>query len=219
LKNPPALREGQKGRKKSKKEKIREQVSGILLRLFVSIMLLTHFFSPNKRGDEIMPLYSRYASSAYAIQYALSPNPAYPPFPNDCTNFVSQALLAGGWTMIDGYHSNNDVWWYGLSHFSKASYTWAGAHNLSQFLATSGRAKACKESELKLGDVVQCSKDGHVFHSTIVTKAGLCTAEGDGPFLSYHTNNVLNKDLAKFKAAFDSSVTFLYWKILDEFKA
>ena len=166
-----------------------------------------------------MPVYSRISSSEYATKYALSPNPAYPPYPNDCTSFVSQALFAGGWTMIDGGRADSTVWWWGLSVWSKASYTWGGAENLSQFLATSGRAKACTEAELKLGDVVQVSHGGSVHHSTIVTKAGICTTEGDGPFLSYHTNNTLNIDLAKFKARYPPTVaaTFLYWKILDVF--
>ena len=165
-----------------------------------------------------MPLYNRTDSVKYALRYALSPNPDYPPFPNDCTSFVSQALRAGGWTMIDGGRKDNNVWWWGLSAWSKASYTWGGAHNLSQLLASSGRAKACAESELKLGDVVQCANGDHVFHTTIVTMAGVCTVDGDGPFLSYHTNNTLNKDLAVFKKAMGSA-TFLYWKIADEFKS
>lgn len=166
-----------------------------------------------------MPLYNRNASSQYAIRYALRANPEYPPFENDCTSFVSQCLLAGGWTMIDGGRKDGDVWWWGLSMWSKASYTWGGAHNFSQFLTASGRGKACAESELKLGDVVQCAENNHVFHSTLVTATGvLCTADGDGPFLSYHTNNTLNKDLTTFKAAFKPSVTFLYWKIANEFK-
>src|SRR4051794_4928356 len=95
-----------------------------------------HSATNRQKRIQIMPLYSRYASSEYGMKYALSPNPSYPPFPNDCTSFVSQALFAGGWTMIDGGRKDSSVWWWGLSVWSNASYTWGGAHNFSQFLTT-----------------------------------------------------------------------------------
>jgi hypothetical protein len=52
----------------------------------------------------------------YARLWAKTTNPTYPPYLNDCTSFVSQALFAGGWPMVGGTawdYNNNDVWWYG----------------------------------------------------------------------------------------------------------
>lgn len=60
--------------------------------------------------------YDRQAAVRYARTYHKTPNPAYPQYPNDCTSFVSQALLAGGWPMIGGTvwdRDNTDAWWYG----------------------------------------------------------------------------------------------------------
>jgi hypothetical protein len=60
--------------------------------------------------------YDRAAAVQYARTWVKNPNPTYPPYLNDCTSFVSQALLAGGWPMIGGTawdYNDNDVWWYG----------------------------------------------------------------------------------------------------------
>ncbi|MCW5749097.1 MAG: amidase domain-containing protein [Alphaproteobacteria bacterium] len=62
-------------------------------------------------------MYDRRAAARYARYWAEGTNPAYPQFHNDCTSFVSQALLAGGWTMVgegtEWDYNNDDVWWYG----------------------------------------------------------------------------------------------------------
>src|SRR3954469_5515044 len=133
-----------------------------------------------------MPLFNRSAAANYALKYALSPNSSYPPYSNDCTSFVSQAMLAGGWTMVGGRvldRQDDDGWWWGKSSFSQASYTWGGAHNFSKFVAAKSRGKAGSRSDLDLGDVVQISKGGHVFHSMVVTLLQ-CSPDGDGPFMS-----------------------------------
>jgi hypothetical protein len=168
-----------------------------------------------------MPLFNRRAAAEYARKYALQPNPCFPPYSNDCTNFVSQAMLAGGWTMIGGSvfdREEDGVWWYGQSVWSRASYTWAGAHNFSKFIAKSGRGKSCSRSELAVGDVVQISKEQHVFHSMVVSAIG-CTMDGDGPLMSYHTTNTQDKFLGKIEASYPSSsgYAFLYWKVADVF--
>jgi hypothetical protein len=108
-----------------------------------------------------MPLFNRSAAADYAVKYALSPNSAFPPYSNDCTSFVSQAMLAGGWTMVGGSvfdRQDDDVWWWGKSTFSQASYTWGGADNFSRFVAASGRGKRGSRGDLGLGDVVQIAK-------------------------------------------------------------
>lgn len=168
-----------------------------------------------------MPLYDRSATVAYAVKYAITPNPDYPPFPNDCTSFVSQAMLAGGWTMVGGSfgdRKDDEAWWWGKSWWAQASYTWGGAHNYSRFVDKSGRGTICPRSDLAVGDVVQIAKNGHVFHSMIVT-AFMCSTDGDGPHMSYHTNNTLNKYLGAIEASYPSSdgFSFLYWKMAKSF--
>ena len=160
-----------------------------------------------------MPTFNRFAARDYATKYALKGNSAYPPFDNDCTSFVSQCMLTGGWTMIGGSvwdRKDDDVWWWGKSSWSKASYTWGGAHNFSKFLTAVGRGKSCKRADLEVGDVVQISKNGHVFHSMVVTETGSSIK------LSYHTTNTLNKPLTDIEPQYPTSdgCAFLFWKIL-----
>lgn len=63
--------------------------------------------------------YDRQAAVSYARRWARGINPAYPETHNgsDCTNFVSQALFAGGWTMVgEGTvwdYNDPRMWWYG----------------------------------------------------------------------------------------------------------
>lgn len=40
--------------------------------------------------------YNGAAAAAYADEYAINPNPVYPTFDDDCTNFISQALIENG---------------------------------------------------------------------------------------------------------------------------
>lgn len=170
-----------------------------------------------------MPLFNHSQAVSYAIKYAIKENPAYPPFPMDCTSFVSQAMYAGGWTMTGGSIFNREsdtAWWWGKSLFAQASYTWAAAENFSRFLAKSGRATRSTLKKLTPGDIVQIARPGGVmFHTMIVTDAA-CTANGDTLYLSYHTNNKLNNPIQNvFKAHSPDSHVYHYWKVAQEFKS
>lgn len=47
-------------------------------------------------GDSVAAGYKHIEAVAYARKFSLEPNPEYPEFALDCTNFASQVLLAGG---------------------------------------------------------------------------------------------------------------------------
>jgi hypothetical protein len=117
--------------------------------------------------------FSHSAAAAYARKWANPGNPAYPPFDNDCTSFVSQAMLAGGWTMLGGDvfdRKRDDVWWYGQSKFTRASYTWAGAENFAHFIAASSRgSRELDLMKLEEGDVIQIKFSGksEIGHSMV----------------------------------------------------
>src|SRR5215468_10804830 len=54
------------------------------------------------RRQLMSDVFDRRAAADYAMKWALMYNPYWPIDPaSDCTNFISQALHAGGWTMID----------------------------------------------------------------------------------------------------------------------
>jgi hypothetical protein len=157
-------------------------------------------------GVRVLARYSATAAVDYAKKWAMGTNASYPRFVNDCTDFVSQTLLAGGWSMTgDGCwnRKDDDVWWYGDSKCSlpgvRASYTWSGAQNLFKFMTASGRATSLgKISDLEVGDVLQMAFQaddpteryniGRVGHSMVVT------GKHDGNlFLSYHTDDHLDE--------------------------
>ena len=87
--------------------------------------------------------YSGAAAAAYADKYALGANPAYPDLSangggGDCTNFVSQAMLAGGWVMTGTATQTDDTYWHFIRTSSTTgSYTrtWSAANNLWRYEA------------------------------------------------------------------------------------
>jgi hypothetical protein len=159
--------------------------------------------------------FNRQSVVKYARKWALSTNPEYPRFENDCTSFASQSLYAGGWTMI-GKHSALDrkadnVWWYGGSLFTRASYTWGGAQNFHDFLSVSGRGtKVTGPAALDLGDIVQLKgSDGIVYHTMVVTGK----TQND-LLLSYHTTDHLDESLNAIRER-NPDDSLVYWKVSD----
>ncbi|MEY9850625.1 hypothetical protein ABH923_000303 [Leifsonia sp. EB41] len=74
----------------------------------------------------------------YASTYWQQYNPAYvAQSGDDCTNFASQALFAGGWTMNQtGNYQQPDQWWYnsgGGVAPQNQSWPWINAQMLSDF--------------------------------------------------------------------------------------
>lgn len=157
----------------------------------------------------------------YAIKYALKENPNFKKFKNDCTNFVSQCLLAGGWPMVgSGWFTSrkdDDVWWYGKGVLADASYTWGGAHNFMAFVESSGRGVKATKDEMAPGDVIQILFNDHADHTMIVT-GGNCTTAGNQLLMSYHTTNRLNKSLTEIEKSYDPDLySFVYWKLAETF--
>lgn len=169
-----------------------------------------------------LQLYAASTASAYARKWATSTNPSYPRDGNDCTNFVSQAVLAGGWAMAGGSCSDrkdDSAWWYGDSQCwypgVHRSYTWGGAQNFYNFISSSGRGTAAAHIyDLDVGDVLQVAHDGHVGHTTMVTGK-----PSGNLLLSYHTNDTLDLPvwgpggfLSKYAGSF-STTTYYAWKL------
>ncbi|WP_066229028.1 amidase domain-containing protein [Metabacillus fastidiosus] len=88
---------------------------------------------------------------------------------NDCTNFVSQAIYAGGMKFrgTTNWLSNSN-WWY---NNAKPSNTWGGAHNFYNHWKDRA-AVVSSVSSLQVGDVVNADfkGDGHIDHTAIITK-------------------------------------------------
>jgi hypothetical protein len=170
--------------------------------------------------------FDRQAAARYAIKYALNHNPEWPSdagLGGDCTNFVSQALYAGGWTMIRrgtilGSERDGGSWYSGRAGSSPRdrSRTWAAAANFAQFLQAGGRARRCAISELALADVVQLKRFNTIYHTVIVT--GMLpdsVTKKSMPFVTYHSRDVLQRPLSLISTP-EATVC---WKILDSFEA
>lgn len=140
---------------------------------------------------------------AYADKYWKNPNKgSYRIYGNDCTNFISQAMKAGGWDIIGptdaGQRSNNKKWFYTI-FMERTSYTWAGAENWYWFAIKHSKRTKSLDNVYKLvsSDVLQADWDrnGNINHSMIVTKK-----YNGVPYLTYHTTNTHNKSLKKLVA-------------------
>jgi hypothetical protein len=173
-----------------------------------------------------MAHYNRLKAVEYAQCYAEQQNQSYPFYDgNDCSNFISQALLAGGWFMIPGWAQNTMAWWHknasaspnptvgggGILSWSDASRTWTKAAQLYQHLFLQNRGSKVKgPEELTLGDLVFQEINGRVMHSMMVTKKS-----SDDIALSYHSHNRLNKPLKEILASYTESTIFHYCKVHD----
>lgn len=132
-------------------------------------------------------------------------NPSYNYYAglNDCTNFVSQVLYAGGISQIRtdtwGYdYDDAPNWYYANSFNNPPSWTWGGAHNLYVHLASysSNVRRVYSTADLRVGDVVQWDispNDGtfNIGHSVVVTKI-----QNGIIYVTYHTTDRENEPIS-----------------------
>lgn len=113
-----------------------------------------YFSSLNSVRPMAAQAFNKTLGIAYAKQYATVPNTSeYGTATDrlyrvaDCTNFVSQILVAGGVSMHDSYPDETQGWWHrrlqtqhGSSYVwtHKYSATWVGADRFVRFMGTSG---------------------------------------------------------------------------------
>ncbi|HEU4964212.1 MAG TPA: amidase domain-containing protein [Bacilli bacterium] len=114
--------------------------------------------------------YNRVAAYKYAELWWDGFNPAYKRMPdNDCTNFVSQVLHAGGIPMVPS-SSRSKGWWYRNAN-NGWSYSWTVAHSLRNALSRYMNAQALSDPrQLKVGDIICYDWDGdnRWQHNTVV---------------------------------------------------
>lgn len=91
------------------------------------------YFVRNLMRTDYRPNYNRLAAKKYAEEYALTPNPAYPYYSdNDCTNFISQSLRAGGLKYLGTKWNDYNSWFCNttksnVTSLKKVSLTWRSA--------------------------------------------------------------------------------------------
>ncbi|HWB01110.1 MAG TPA: amidase domain-containing protein [Pirellulales bacterium] len=172
-----------------------------------------------------MGLYNRADAVRYAMRWALARNPSFPNYSSnhggggDCSNFVSQCLLAGGWAMLEGTRENSTAWFAEETYTSR---TWSSAQWFYEFLNASPRTSRCDEDELALGDVMMLQPPDapHPDHAMLVTHiTGLSTFDGEERqiSLSYHSTDKLNNPLREIKSRQSSKTKYFCFKINDTF--
>ncbi|WP_226657601.1 amidase domain-containing protein [Leifsonia sp. LS1] len=145
---------------------------------------------------------SKTAIVSYANAYWNNYNTAYVAQSNDCTNFVSQALLAGGWGQT-ATGDKNDVnrWFYnGLNNVYEWSKTWINAQWQNAYGTNHGLLTQETNAHFLAGDIAyfiwnESTSDGTMDHAGIVTQI-----VGTEPYFTYHTSNQHNASWTQVKA-------------------
>ncbi|MBU9720856.1 MULTISPECIES: amidase domain-containing protein [Bacillaceae] len=132
-------------------------------------------------------IYDRMEAVRYAERWWNDFNPAYQKFENDCTNYISQCLHAGGAPMT-GQPNRSNGWWYQNDQWS---YSWTVAHALRWYFSGTKSGLLAREvssaDQLMKGDIIcyDFNGDDNWQHTTIVTGR-----DGEGePLVNAHTTN------------------------------
>ncbi len=167
--------------------------------------------------------YNGAAAAAYADQYWSTYNPQWPSYATsggDCSNFVSQALYAGGIAMrLTPPYSGTAAWFMtGTPTTPNPSTSWINANDNSAFLAASLPAvkvgtytglgpTVTQASGASQGDVISYdwNGDGVVDHQAIVVTS-------DGQSVDAHTNNRYHAywTLAQYNAQWQTTIITVY---------
>lgn len=156
--------------------------------------------------------YDRQQAVLYAAYWWSGSNPMFRFMrTDDCTNFISQCLWAGGMPMeVTGRRDKG--WWY-LGPNEQWSYSWAVAHSLRWYLDTSGRGKKVASArDLEVGDLISYDFNGNDVwdHTTIVIGF-----DPDGePLVAAHTAPAWGRPWRYSDSpAHTSSTKYLFWHI------
>ncbi|MBE7074268.1 MAG: amidase [Clostridiales bacterium] len=149
----------------------------------------------NFEYNVVMNKYDRISAINYAQKYALSPNPNFYHFGGiggDCTNFISQCLLAGGCNMQ--YSSNG--WYYNSSY--DRSPSWTSVSELHNFLLNNKKSGPHGEiislNSLEIGDIIQLKQNTSRFnHTVIITKI-----QNGEIYVCAHSNDALHRKLSTY---------------------
>ena len=154
--------------------------------------------------------YDRKKAVQYAEIWWNTPNPKYPQFKDNCTNYISQCLLAGGFPM-NKTEKKTSGWWYQNKNWS---YSWTVAHSLKQYLAASKYTKTVDTPEqLTYGDIIcyDFEGDGRFNHNTIVTGK----ATNGMPLVNANTTNSRQRYWAyKDSSAYTPNIRYRFFRII-----
>ena len=150
--------------------------------------------------------YNREKAVAYAARWARGRNPLFYNFTGvggDCTNFVSQSVLAGSCVM----NFTPDFGWYYRSEsdrapaFTGVEFFWDFFTGAPDFAAENGGigpfGREVSRALVRRGDVVQLADGTGDFYHSLLVSAVL----PQELLLSAHTNDALNRPLSSYEYA------------------
>ncbi|WP_145949637.1 amidase domain-containing protein [Paenibacillus sp. Y412MC10] len=141
--------------------------------------------------------FNRTNVKAYALTYAINNNSQYWTFENDCTNFASQSLNAGGIPKqkIQEPYENFPNWWMNTGAAGEWLYAvpWVQADSFFKLIRSTDTIHGYSKpgpSYLYEGDILSYDKgsDYTMNHTAVVTN----TDTPSTPLVSYHTTNRKN---------------------------
>ncbi|MFJ7049740.1 hypothetical protein CTU88_04640 [Streptomyces sp. JV178] len=154
--------------------------------------------------------YNYQAMVAYTEKYWKNYNPAYRKYNSmggDCTNYLSQGLLAGGWQQISKVTPEEyDTWYYASNGTADA---WIGVNEWSWFTQTAQRTTPLANVyQMDIGDVLQVdfNRDGDKDHSMMVT----FRSSSGVPYLTYHDADTYRRSVASIIASYPNSYYYAY---------
>ena len=160
----------------------------------------------------ISKVYMRDRAVSYAKSWAFSRNPLYNDYTGiggNCTNFVSQAVLAGSCIM----NYTQPFGWYYLSDTDRTA-SWAGVDYFYNFITqNTGSGPVGREvdrSEVMPGDVVQLAREeGGYYHSLLVS------AVRDGEiFVAAQSNDAFDRPLSEYEYDYDRFIHITHVNML-----
>jgi len=159
----------------------------------------------------LMSTYSGTRAAEYARQYATKYNPNYKRYNLDCTNFVSQAVLAGGKTETKPATVSNGIldtrsYWYNDNYYDctgsnscywrdKVSTSWIRVTDFYSYWVNKGMSVTTSTSQATIisnatvGDIIQFKNSSGWFHSVIVNRKANGTV-----YIASHTSDYYDKD-------------------------
>ncbi len=151
--------------------------------------------------------FDRERAVKYARQWALSRNPLFIDFTGiggNCTNFVSQSVLAGSCTM----NYTRDFGWYYISPEERAP-AWSSVDFFYDFITQDPKfieenggigpfGRVIPREEAAVGDIVQyANSEGDWYHSVIITGFG----EDSEILVSAQSNDALDRPISTYNFA------------------
>jgi hypothetical protein len=158
-------------------------------------------------------IYNRRLAIQYVQTHVEKFNPHYRiyrngPYEADCTNFVSQAMVAGGWQSARGFYKSDKSWWYAPSGiWPRESLSWANANNFIRFALSQRRVHPVNHlATLVPGDLIAIDFDPDngdgVDHIMFVSKKN----SKNELYLTSHSFNIRDKLFSVLRTKHETAV-------------